>query len=74
MKIFLKWKYIYLKVTLTCQKQMKSFFFFQKETFDFLSHWNRIKYATELQTELQEIVSTHESFLISENGKNGEAT
>lgn len=50
------------------------FFFFQKETFDFLSHWNHIKYATELQTELQEIVSTHESFLISENGKNGEAT
>lgn len=80
MKIFLKWKYIYLKVTLTCQKQ-NEIFFFQKETFDFfffffdfLSHWNHIKYATELQTELQEIVSTHESFLISENGKNGEAT
>lgn len=73
MKIFFKWKYIYLKVTLTCQKQ-NEIFFFQKETFDFFSHWNRIKYATELQTELQEIVNTQEPFLISENGKNGEAT
>lgn len=74
MKIFLKWKYIYLTVTLTCQKQNEIFYFFKRKLLIFFPHWNHIKYATELQTELQEIENTHESFLISENGKNGEAS
>ena len=71
---FLKVKVHIPKGNIDLSKAKWNLFFFQKETFDFFSHWNRIKYATELQTELQETVNTQEPFLIPENGKNGEAT
>lgn len=72
---FLKVKVHIPKGNIDLSKAKWNLFFFQKETFDlFFSHWNHIKYATKLQTELQEIENTHESFLISENGKNGEVS
>lgn len=72
---FLKVKVHIPNSNIDLSKAKWNLFFFQKETFDlFFPHWNHIKYATELQTELQEIENTHESFLISENGKNGEAS